>query len=71
MHVDELLPGDRNSKCRALMAPTGIVRKSKGFQIIHTCTKCGKQRPNIVAFSTVQDDLEALLVFMRESSLNY
>ena len=61
-HVDDV-PGDRRSICGGLMEPVGIRFKSgKGFQLVHRCLKCGVNRVNKVAESTVQpDEIEALL----------
>lgn len=55
-HVDEA-PGDRQSACRGLMRPTGLVyRRNKGYQLVHQCLKCGVVRVNKVAVDTVQPD---------------
>lgn len=42
-HLDDKIPGDRASKCRSLMEPTGIVQKSGTWRIIHQCLKCKKK----------------------------
>lgn len=66
MHVDEARPGDRVSDCFGLMQPIGLVRKRKGLQVIHRCTRCGKMQPNRVATGTDQsDDFELILDVMR------
>jgi hypothetical protein len=51
--------------CCAPMKPIQIVRTKKGLQIVHTCTGCGKVRPNKAALDTIQDDFEAILAFMK------
>lgn len=49
-HVDDTMPGDRKSDCHALMAPTGILIRRNGEQvIIHRCLGCGKEDPNRIA----------------------
>jgi len=40
-HVDEEIPGDRNSKCKGLMEPIKIKKTAKGYTVIHRCIKCG------------------------------
>jgi len=49
-HVDRDGPGDRLSSCGAGMMPTALDQRSKkGWMIIHTCTACGKNIPNVAA----------------------
>lgn len=49
-HLDEKSPGDRKSKCKALMEPVKIDQTGKkGWIIYHKCTKCGKIIPNKAA----------------------
>jgi hypothetical protein len=49
-HVDDTMPGDRKSDCHAMMAPTGILTRRNGEQvIIHRCLGCGKDDPNRIA----------------------
>lgn len=46
-HVDEKIPGDRESICQGMMEPTTIMHSSKkGQQIVHQCTKCGEKKTN-------------------------
>ncbi len=60
-HVDRRL-GDRLSRCGGLMRPVALRRSKKGMQILHECTWCGLQRPNLVAERTVQpDNIDALI----------
>ncbi len=55
LHVDDLGPGDRASKCLGIMEPIGIDQESKkGFVLIHQCKKCKKVSRNRAA---VDDDL--------------
>jgi hypothetical protein len=64
-HLDDS-PGDRNSPCRAPMAPIGIEVKTGGrtdadggeWAIIHRCTACGVIRTNRIA----GDDSERALL---------
>jgi hypothetical protein len=62
LHVDDL-PGDRASGCRALMAPVGLVKKSrKGWQVVHRCTACGHRQPTrLVREGDAPDDLDLVL----------
>lgn len=65
LHVDDVRPGDRASRCRGLMVPIGITRKCKLWQIVHRCRVCGKLQPNKIAMDTAQpDDFDALLALM-------
>ncbi len=67
LHVDEKVPGDRQSHCHGLMKPLYINhRGNKGLQIIHICQKCGKQIPNIVA---ADDNLELVARLMQEQNI--
>jgi len=58
LHVDEAVPGDRDSQCQGLMEPRGIVLSGKGYVIIHHCLECGKVSNNKTA---PDDDFEKLL----------
>jgi hypothetical protein len=50
------------SDCQGPMKPLALVRKRKGFQILHICVSCGKLQPNKLATDTVQpDDLQPIL----------
>jgi rubrerythrin len=44
-HVDNW-PGDRAEQCGALMKPLRIEKTKEGFDIIHRCEKCGKEKKN-------------------------
>lgn len=49
-HVDESRPGDRASRCRALMAPIGVFVRRSGEQVlVHRCLGCGIERWNRIA----------------------
>ena len=50
LHVDQEVPGDRQSNCKQLMKPIEIGQDGKkGFFVIHQCTKCEKKRRNKLA----------------------
>ena len=50
LHVDQEIPGDRQSSCQGLMKPIEIRQNGKkGFFIIHQCLKCKKQIRNKLA----------------------
>jgi len=67
LHVDDKVPGDRNSRCHGLMKPLYInYQGKKGMQIIHLCQTCGKQIPNIVAGD---DNLELVTRLMQEQNI--
>ena len=40
-HVDEVIPGDRESGCKGLMEPVGTDRVKGEDKIVYTCRKCG------------------------------
>ena len=41
-HVDNLVPGDRNSICKGIMIPIGLQVKGAKLIIFHRCLKCSK-----------------------------
>ena len=53
LHVDDQVPGDRQSSCNGLMKPLSLEAGSRkgylGYDILHECTHCGKQIKNILA----------------------
>lgn len=49
-HVDEY-PGDREALCGGLMAPRAVRRAHGEEQVLHKCTRCGKE-----IWNRVQDD---------------
>jgi len=50
VHVDDVVPGDRASKCHGLMKPIALDHhKKKGQMIIHECLTCGHKMRNMVA----------------------
>jgi hypothetical protein len=57
-HVDELVPGDRQSGCGGLMEPVRAETEKGEFILIHKCRKCGKKTRNIKAG---EDNFEEIL----------
>jgi len=58
-HVDDKIPGDRASQCKAIMKPIDIDQDGKkGYVIIHQCDKCGKIIRNKTA---PDDDFDAII----------
>jgi hypothetical protein len=60
MHIDDKVPGDRNSNCKGMMEPIALTFKQEGFDkfgkkkqgelmIIHQCQKCNKISINRIA----------------------
>jgi hypothetical protein len=66
-HVDEFVPGDRESKCNGLMVPLEIIDSPKGRQIKHQCLNCSNEQLNIVA---EDDDIDAVIDIMQKQNLN-
>ena len=68
-HVD-VEPGDRASRCRALMRPDRIdTRAGKGLVVVHVCVGCGFTRCNRTADDPVQsDDLDVIIAVLRRGS---
>lgn len=42
-HVD-VMPGDRNEKCKGIMEPINIERNGDNFDIVFRCVKCKIER---------------------------
>ncbi|EKD47748.1 MAG: hypothetical protein ACD_65C00307G0001 [uncultured bacterium] len=61
LHVDENIPGDRESECHGLMEPVGLEYKGKkGWQIIHKCVKCGKKQLNMTAEDDNREEIQKI-----------
>lgn len=59
IHVDQAIPGDRQSKCHGLMRPIKADQNSKkGWIIYHKCQKCGKINNNKAA---TDDNFEEII----------
>ncbi|MBA4336204.1 RNHCP domain-containing protein [bacterium] len=66
-HVDDKIPGDRESKCGQLMQPLELDNSgSKGYVIVHKCTKCGKEIRNKTA---PDDSIEAIIALSKHKEL--
>ncbi|MDP2691300.1 MAG: RNHCP domain-containing protein [bacterium] len=62
LHVDNTVPGDRESICRGKMKPVSLDQHGKkGQMIVHRCLTCGKNIRNMVA---PDDDLDAIIRLM-------
>ena len=58
-HVDDEVPGDRESTCLGLMEPIELDNNGKkGYVIIHKCVKCGKIQNNKAA---PDDDFDVII----------
>ncbi len=57
-HLDDKLPGDRASKCRALMEPVGVTQKKGKWRIIHRCIGCDK---HTVVDSMPEDNIDLII----------
>ncbi|MDP3994253.1 MAG: RNHCP domain-containing protein [bacterium] len=58
LHVDEEIPGDRNSKCKGLMEPVKIEIKKSEYILFHKCAICKKQTRNK---TSKEDNLEEMI----------
>ena len=47
-HLD-IMPGDRQNKCRGMLKPIGIEKFRNTYKIIYKCEKCGTAHKNIIA----------------------
>ncbi len=57
LHVDDAMPGDRNSSCLGVMKAIGLkYHAKKGWQIVHNCMKCGTEKLNKIAEGDDQSD---------------
>ncbi len=66
-HVD-IKPGDRLADCGGLMKPIKVEGTEKEYRVLHKCTACGYEKVNKVAGD---DNIEALVAIIKESSNNY
>ncbi|HHX17193.1 MAG TPA: RNHCP domain-containing protein [Mollicutes bacterium] len=56
-HVD-IMPGDRQNKCRGLLEPVGIEKFKDIYKIIYRCEKCQQMHKNIIA---KDDDMNEII----------
>jgi hypothetical protein len=66
-HVDDDLPGDRDSKCHGQMTPTSIKGSQKREWILtHTCLECGKKNNNKIA---EDDNIDIIAELIHKTNL--
>lgn len=58
LHVDEVIPGDRESVCKGLMRPIRVEMEKGEKILIHKCLQCGKETRNK---TTKEDSLDEIL----------
>lgn len=58
LHVDEDVPGDRQSNCKALMEPIKVEIKDGEYILIHKCRQCKKVIKNK---TSEKDNFEKIL----------
>ena len=57
VHVDNIVPGDRESSCHGVMKAYKIkYNTKKGWQIVHKCMKCQSEKTNKIAEGDSQSD---------------
>lgn len=56
-HLD-IMPGDRQNKCKGMLKPIGIEKFKNTYKIIYKCEKCGEKHKNIIAND---DDFEQII----------
>ena len=61
-HVDDVIPGDRESMCRELMEPVRASYEKGSFRIFYKCTKCSHE---FWVREGKEDDREVLLELNR------
>lgn len=66
-HVD-IKPGDRMANCGGLMKPIKVEGTEREYRVLHKCIACGYEKINKVASD---DNIEALVAIIKESSSNY
>lgn len=57
-HLDEAVPGDRESGCKGLMTPVRAENHNQEYILVHKCQKCGKETRNK---SAKEDNFEEVL----------
>jgi rubrerythrin len=61
-HVD-IFPGDRLEDCGGIMFVTEVRRKGDGYQIQHTCRKCGATSRD---HFRDHDNIDALIAYTKQ-----
>ena len=57
-HLDRDVPGDRASKCQALMKPIGVTQKKGQWRIVHQCTGC---ETHTITNSAPEDNFDLII----------
>ncbi len=61
-HVDDTLPGDRESDCDGLMKPIGVEKdKKREWMIVQECLRCKKISRNRVAADDSKEKLVKII----------
>ena len=63
-HLDDEVPGDRQSDCAGMMRPIGVVQKGVQLRIIQKCERCGK----IFTVDSAKDDNFEIIIKLSQSS---
>jgi DNA-directed RNA polymerase subunit RPC12/RpoP len=72
LHVDALIPGDRESSCHGIMKAYRLkYNGKKGWQIVHKCLKCGHEKLNLIAEGDVQSDDWSEIVKLSQRPVSY
>ena len=66
-HVDQDIPGDRQSDCRGAMKPIGVIKKGEKWRIIHQCQQCGKKT---IADAKKEDNFDLIIKLSTPSSFH-
>lgn len=56
-HLDDKVPGDRASRCQALMEPVGVLQRKGAWRVVRQCTGCKK---HTVVDSIPKDDFDLI-----------
>ena len=56
--MDDRIPGDRASKCKAMMEPVGVIQKGDSWRIMHHCIGCNKFA---IVDSSPQDNFDEII----------
>ncbi|PIZ98232.1 MAG: hypothetical protein COX78_03470 [Candidatus Levybacteria bacterium CG_4_10_14_0_2_um_filter_35_8] len=64
-HVDEIIPGDRESECEGIMEPIGVNLKNRKWRIIQKCVECGK---SFAVNSAPDDEFDIIIQLFQQSA---
>ncbi|MDD3679629.1 MAG: RNHCP domain-containing protein [Candidatus Shapirobacteria bacterium] len=65
-HVDQDVPGDRQSDCQGAMKPIEVTKKGKEWRIIHRCQKCNKKT---IVYSHPKDDFDLIINLSNQGTI--